>query len=234
MWDPQVQVLSKTFRVITYDVRGHGASDAAEGPASIDLFVDDLIGVLDRLQLRRAALCGLSMGGYIALRAVERYPDRFSALILCDTRSAADTEEGKKKRMLTAEIVKKSLVPSYAEESVKALFSDKTMNEKKDVVEFVKQLIRGNTVEGIVSTLMALASRSDTTEALTRMKLPALVLVGEEDKITPPAEAQAMASALPKAQLHLIPQAAHLSNLENPVFFNEKLITFLNNLKETL
>ncbi len=233
MWDPQVQALSKTFRVIAYDVRGHGASDAADGPASIDLFVDDLIGILDSLRLDRVAICGLSMGGYIALRAAERHPDRFSALILCDTKSTADTEEGKKKRILTAEIVKKSLVPSYAEESVKALFSDKTMNENKDVVEFVKKLIRGNTVEGIVGTLMALAGRSDTTPALGRMCMPALILTGVEDKITPPTEAQAMASALPNAQLHLIPQASHLSNLENPTYFNERLINFLNNLKET-
>ncbi len=108
MWDPQVQALSKTFRVIAYDVRGHGASDAADGPASIDLFVDDLIGILDSLRLDRVAICGLSMGGYIALRAAERHPDRFSALILCDTKSTADTEEGKKKRILTAEIVKNS------------------------------------------------------------------------------------------------------------------------------
>ncbi len=233
MWDPQVQALSKTFRVITYDVRGHGASDAVEGPASIDLFVDDLIQILDTLALPRVALCGLSMGGYIALRALERYPSRFYALILCDTKSKADTEEGRKKRMLTAEVVKKSLVPSYAEESVKALFSDKTMHEKKDVVEFIKQLIRGNTVDGIVSTLMALAGRPDTTPALAHMRLPALIMTGEEDKITPPAEAQDMASALPDAQLYLIPGVAHLSNLEDPKLFNEKLTTFLNNLKET-
>ncbi len=232
MWKPQLEALKLNFRVISYDVRGHGASDVGDGPYRLDGFVEDLIAILDAFKIKKVTICGLSMGGYIALRAVERYPNRFEALILCDTKSTADTEEGKKRRMLTAELVKKSLVPSYAEESAKALFSAKTMAEKKEIVDFVKDMIRGNTVDGIVFTLSALAGRTDTTPALKQMALPALILTGEEDNITPPADGRAMAAALPNAKMYLIPQAAHLSNLENPQYFNEKLTAFLNSIKE--
>lgn len=232
MWKPQIEALKQDFRVISYDVRGHGASDVGESPYRLDGFVEDLIAILDALRIAKVTVCGLSMGGYIALRAVERYPNRFESLVLCDTRSTADTEEGKKRRLLTAELVKKSLVPSYAEESVKALFSAKTMAEKKEIVDLVKDMIRGNTVDGIVFTLSALAGRTDTTPALKQMALPALILTGEEDNITPPSDARAMAAVLPNARLYLIPQAAHLSNLENPQYFNEKLTAFLNSIKE--
>ncbi len=227
MWGPQIRALSKTFRVIAYDVRGHGASEVGDGAYSIDLFVKDLIGILDTLKLPKVALCGLSMGGYIALRAMEKYPQRFSHLILCDTKSTADTEEGKKKRAAAAEVVKKNLVPAYAEEFSKAVLTERTVSQNPALLDTVKKMIRGNSVEGIVGTLMALAGRSDTSSALTSMNIPTLILTGREDKITPPADAQAMSKALPNAQLFLLPDAAHLSNLENPVLFNHQLISFL-------
>jgi 3-oxoadipate enol-lactonase len=227
MWEPQVQALSKTFRVITYDVRGHGASEIGDGVYSIDLFVKDLIGILDALKLSKVALCGLSMGGYIALRAMEKYPQRFSRLILCDTKSVADTEEGKKKRAAAAETVKKDLVPAYAEGFSKAVLTERTVSQRPELVEVVKKMIRGNSVEGIVGTLAALAGRSDTTQALAGMAIPTLILTGSEDKITPPSDAEAMSRILPHAKLVLLPDAAHLSNLENPTLFNDKLISFL-------
>lgn len=229
MWAPQIEALSKTCRVISYDVRGHGQSDAGEGNYTMEFFVDDLLGVLDHLKIRRVIVCGLSMGGYIALRAVERHSERFSGLILCDTKSSADSEEVKKKRAMTAEAVEKNGVSVFADEFAKAVLAEATLATKPRIVETVKNMIRGNSAPNIARTLLAIAGRTDTTLALPRMSLRALVLVGDQDKLTPPASAEIMASALPNAEMHLIPAAGHLANLENPADFNEKLLNFLEN-----
>lgn len=231
MWAGQIGPLSKTCRVISYDVRGHGESDTADTHVSLESFVDDLIGLLDHLKISRTAVCGLSMGGYIALRAVERYPDRFRALILCDTKSSADSDEAKKKRAVTAEAVKKNGVPTFADEFVKAVLTETTLKTKPELVESVKSMIRGNSVLGISGTLRALAGRTDTTAALPKMSLPVLILVGEEDRLTPPSDAQAMMKTLPNARMCVISGAAHLSNLENPKVFNEKLLAFISTLQ---
>ncbi len=230
MWAGQITALLKTHRVISYDVRGHGESSVGDGHYSLELFVDDLVGVLDHLKLSSVVVCGLSMGGYIALRAVERHPEKFRGLILCDTKSSADSDEAKKKRALTSETVKKSGVPAFADEFVKAVLTESTLKTKPELVESVKNMIRGNAALGVAGTLLALAGRTETTPALPKMSLPTLILVGDQDKLTPPSEAQAMANALPNARICLIPKAAHLSNLENPEAFNKELLMFLKNL----
>ncbi len=228
MWQPQIQALLKTHRVISFDVRGHGQSEVGDGQYSLEFFVDDLILVLDHLKIKSAALCGLSMGGYIALRAVERHPERFDSLILCDTKAEADSSEAKIKRAAGMRSVKKNGVEAFANEFVKAVLSEGTLKTRPEVVAQVLGLIRQNTPLGIAGTLLALAARTDTTAALPKMNQPTLILVGEEDKVTPPSASEAMQKALPQATLHVIPGAGHLSNLENPVVFNEKLLNFLN------
>ena len=230
MWDPQAQMFSKTHRVITYDVRGHGKSDVGDGQYTIELFVDDLFLVLDHLKIQRAIACGLSMGGYIALRAAERQADRFEALVLCDTKSEADSNEAKVKRAAAIHAVKKDGVSAFAGEFIKSVLTEKTLKTKPQLVESVLNLIRGNSPLGICGSLLALASRTDTTAALAKMNVPALILVGEEDKLTPPLVSESMAKALPRAAMHVIPASAHLSNLENPIVFNEKLSVFLKQL----
>ncbi len=227
LWEPQYQALSKTHRVISYDVRGHGQSETGDGQYTVELFVDDLIMIMDYLKIQRAVLCGLSMGGYIALRAVERHADRFDGLVLCDTKSEADSNEAKIKRAATIRAVKKDGVESFAKEFVKTVLSEKSLTAKSQLVEFVLKLIRGNSTLGISGTLLALAGRTDTTGSLTKMALPALILVGEQDNLTPPSASEAMLKALPHATMHVIPEAAHLSNLENSAVFNERLLEFL-------
>lgn len=233
MWSGQIVPLSKDHRVIFYDVRGHGQSEIGDGKYSIDLFAEDLIRLLDHLEIRQAVVCGLSMGGYIGLRAAERHPDRFSALILCDTKSTADTDETKKKRAAAAEAVKKNGVLGFAEEFVKGVLTVQTLQTKPQIVETVKNMILRNSAVGVAGTLGALAGRTDTTPALSKITAPVLILTGSEDKLTPPADAQAMARLFPNAQIHFIPDAAHLSNLENPSVFNEKILTFLKTLSRT-
>ncbi len=231
MWDAQLQLLSKTHRVISYDLRGHGQSEVGDGQYTLELFVDDLIMVMDHLKIARAVLCGLSMGGYVALRAVERHAGRFTGLVLCDTKSEADSNEAKIKRAAAIGAVKKNGARSFANEFIKSVLTEKSLKTRPDLVEFVLNLICGNSPQGIAGALLALASRTDTTAALSKMTLPALVLVGEEDKLTPPSAAESMLKLLPHAVMHIIPEAAHLSNLENPDVFNGRLQEFLVNLK---
>ena len=228
MWEPQREVLQKTCRFISYDVRGFGESEVGDGRYTLELFVDDLMGLLDHLKIRKAVLCGLSMGGYIALRAAERHPERLSGLVLCDTKSGADSDEAKLKRTATLRAIKKNGVAPFADAFVKTVLTENTLQTKPKVVESLLRSILGNSSTGICGALLAMAARTDTTAALSTIHVPTLVLVGAEDKLTPPSAAQALQKVIPHATLHVIPQAAHMSNLENPSVFNEKLLLFLS------
>ena len=220
----------KNLRIVTYDLRGHGQSDVGDGQYSIELFVDDLIGLLDYLKISKTILCGFSMGGYIALRAIERNPDRFSALVLCDTMSAADSNEAKIKRTNSIKQIKKEGVERYAEGFLKAVFAPQTIDTKPDIINEIRRTILSNSPLGICGALLALAGRTDTTEALSKLKIPTLILVGEHDAVTPPSAAKSMHERISNSKLHVIDNAAHMSNLENPKAFNEHLMRFLAEL----
>jgi len=232
MWQPQIELLKSKYRVIAYDVRGHGNSEVGDGQYLIEFFVDDLIGLLDHLKIEKTILCGLSMGGYTALRAVERNPERFHALILCDTSSEADTNEAKLRRAATIRTVKRDGVKAFAETFVKAVFAPESLENRVDIVQFIRDIIGSTSPIGICGTLLALAGRTETTSSLPSMKLPTLILAGELDKLTAPSVSQMMHSKLPTSELHILPRAAHLSNLENPEEFNTHLLNFLNKLEE--
>jgi 3-oxoadipate enol-lactonase len=230
MWEPQMNVMPNNFHAIVYDVRGHGASGTGDGQFSLELFVDDLIALLDYLFIEKAVLCGLSMGGYIALRSFERHPDRVCGLILCDTKSEPDTDAGKIKRTATMKAVKAAGVQAFSEEFVRSIFWEKTFETNPSVIAFVKQLICANSPRGICGTLLALASRTDTTSTLASIRIPTCIMVGEYDKVTPPSDALRMHSMIAGSELHILPNAGHMSNLENTQLFNERFIMFLNKL----
>jgi 3-oxoadipate enol-lactonase len=230
MWGPQINVMPNNILAISYDVRGHGASDGGDGQYTIDLFVDDLIALLDHLMVKKAVLCGLSMGGYIALRTFERNPDRVLGLILCDTKSEPDTDAAKIKRTVTMKAVKAEGVRAFAENFVKAIFWEKTFETNPGVIAFIKQIICTSSPRGICKTLLALASRTGTTSALSSINIPTCIIVGEHDKVTPPPDAQSMHRIIAGSELHILSHAAHMSNLENTQDFNERLMAFLKKL----
>ena len=227
MWEPQMRELPNDIHAIAYDVRGHGSSDIGDGQFTIELFVDDLIDLLDHLGIEKAVLCGLSMGGYIALRAIERYPKRIKGLVLCDTKSETDTNEEKIKRTSSIITVKSAGVSAFAEEFVKAVFWPKTFEKNPGAIKFIKELICANSTLGICGTLLALASCTDTTQSLSSINVPTCIIVGEHDLRTPPSCAQRMHKAIAGSELHILSNAGHMSNLENPKDFNENLIAFL-------
>ena len=228
MWNPQLEAVGKRYRALAYDVRGHGGSFAGDGQYTIEGHVEDLIGLLDALKVPKTVVVGLSMGGYIALRALERNPERFRAAVLCDTRSEADGDEGKLKRFASMKAVKKDGPASFADGFVRNVFAPDTFTGNPHAIEEIRTVIRRMSALSIAGTMLALASRTDTTASLSRINIPTLILVGELDVTTPPSASLSMHERIHGSELHIVPHAAHMTNLENPAFFNEKLTSFLD------
>src|SRR3990172_951273 len=184
MWRSQVEAMKEDYYVVTYDVRGHGGSGAGDGQYSLELFVDDLIALLDHLKLRSVVAVGLSMGGYIVLRAIERHPERFRAIVLCDTRSEADGNEGKIKRARQVIDLPKNGMGGFADNFVKAVFHEKTISEKPAVVGEIRDVIAQTPPLSVRGTLLALAARTDTTAGLYQIAVPTLILVCKRSPLT--------------------------------------------------
>ncbi len=227
MWNPQIDFLKRNFRAVVYDIRGHGDSDVEDGLYTIEFFVDDLIGLMDHLKIEKAVLCGLSMGGYISLRAAERNPERLQALILCDTKAEADSNEAKLKRAASIRSIKDEGLGQFAESQVRSLLAPQTFNRSPTIVETIRKMILRNSPLGICGALLAMAGRTDTTVTLPKIKVPTLILVGEQDTLTPPPLSKAMYETIPNSKIHIIPEAAHLSNLENPSRVQQAFQRFL-------
>ncbi|MBI4536068.1 MAG: alpha/beta fold hydrolase [Ignavibacteriae bacterium] len=233
MWKPQLDEVGKLYRATAYDIRGHGMSFIGDGQFTIEHHVDDLIALLDHLNIWKTVIVGLSMGGYIVLRALERNPERFRGVVLCDTRSEADSDETKLKRFSSMVAAKKNGSAQFADGFVKAVFAKETFDKNPEAVEKIRKIIQRTPPLSIAGTLLALAARTDTTNSLSHINLPTMILVGEHDITTPPSAAQALHERIARSELYLIPGAAHMSNIENAVFFNEKLLAFLKRVAST-
>lgn len=227
MWNKQVEVLIEKCRVIAYDVRGHGSSEAGTDDFSVELFANDLIALMDSLKIESATLCGLSMGGYIALNAIENYPKRFDALILCDTSCAADSSEAKEKRLMAIESIDRYGVEQYANESLKNLFAAESFVTNRETILWVKEMITETPVKTFSNTLIALAERKEACDNLYKIEVPVLILVGNEDSITPPYMAMFMQNNIRGSQFHIVEHAGHLCNIENDYEFNNHLLNFI-------
>lgn len=231
MWKKQADALKEDHRVITYDIRGHGNTDYGSEEFSIDLFVKDLIGFIDALEVNKTILCGFSMGGYIALKAALDYPTRFIALILSNTNCAADLPQAVINRKRTIEILKEGTIGRFADESLKKLFANESINNAIPEIEITRDMFLGTSKQSLCSTLLALSARAETCSALARIKIPVLLLVGDEDVITPPDVARFMHKKIKESTLHIIDHAGHLCNMENPDEYNEQLKKFLLSIK---
>ncbi|NOZ77606.1 MAG: alpha/beta fold hydrolase [Acidobacteria bacterium] len=228
MWRRQVEDLSESARVLILDFPGFGESAEATAPPSLDAWADLVETTLDRLLGDEpAVICGLSMGGYVALRLAARHPGRLEALILADTRAGADSPEGVDARNLAiAEIRFNGLAP-LADQLLPRLFSP---DADPEAVDFARELMLAQDPAAVIAALAAMRDRPDSTPVLEDLHVPALVIVGANDELTPPAEAEAMARQLEDAWLIKIPATGHLSNLEAPVPFNMAIKGFLETL----
>jgi 3-oxoadipate enol-lactonase len=235
MWDEQVAVFASNYRVITFDWRGFGESQLGNGISTMEDFADDLAGLLHRLSIEQAIICGLSMGGYASFAFHRKYSEKISALILADTRATADTEEGKRGRYEMAELARNKGAPALTEalfdKMLPRLLGETTQRTKPAVVERVKAMIESGQPEGIAQALLAMAVRPDSTSLLPQVGCPTLIVVGNEDKLTPPSESENMDQAIPDSTLAIIDDAGHLSNIEQPESFNYVISRFLSGLK---
>ncbi len=237
MWTAQIEALSSDYRVIAPDLRGFGRSlirstgGTPVVPFTMEQFADDLAALLDALEVREPAVyCGLSMGGYIALQFQRKYAERLRGLALCDTRSTADTAEAAAGRRTMAERVLKEGPAFVAETMLPRLVCETTRQERPGLVEELRRVIMANCPQGIAAAALGMAQRPDMTASLGGIRCPTLVVVGQEDTISPPAEMRGIAAAIPRARFVEIPAAGHMSPMENPAAVTAAIAEFLATL----
>lgn len=231
MWKPQVDFFSRTHHVYTPDLRGHGKAKREQGPWMIAHFAEDLKHYMNENEISRATICGLSLGGYVALHFAAHHSERISSLILCDTRADGDSNEAKDKRYALMQKITKDGLEGFAEDFSKQVLSVESLRNT-ELQENLKEEILKNRQEDVLMTLGALASRRDSTSLLHRIEVPTLVVVGDDDRITPVDVNRTLAENLPHAEFRMIPHAGHLPNLEQPDIFNYCLQDFFYRLKQ--
>ncbi len=231
MWRHQIAALSSWERVVP-DLWGAGLVNipASAGPYSIADQATSLVATLDDLDVDEVVVCGQSMGGYVAFELLRAFPTRVRAAILCNTKATADTPEAKLGRDTMAAKAEREGPGAIAAELVPKLLARVTLERQPAVVREVTTMIERQPLYGMVVTLRALRDRPDSTPLLGQIRIPVLVVAGDDDQITPPAGMQAMARAIPGARFMLIPEAGHLSPLEQPEPVNRAIERFLDAL----
>lgn len=234
-WLPQLHRVPPGWRLIAPDVRGfrgvgQAYQDVGLDGATMASHAADVLQLMNHLDVDRAVVGGLSMGGYITLAVARAAASRLDAVILADTKAGADSAEGRVNRDAMIARVKAEGVAAIADAMLPKLLGATTQREQPDLVDAVRTLIMRNTPEAIASAVAAMRDRPDSGDLLPALTCPALVVCGTEDGLTPPADSEAMAALLPAATTVLIPDAGHLSNLEAPLAFNEALAAFLRSL----
>jgi pimeloyl-ACP methyl ester carboxylesterase len=223
MWSEELARLSRTRRVVAVDLRGFGDSPLWGNP-TIDDFADDVVALLDGLGVPMASLLGLSMGGYVALATVARHRARVSALVLADTRAAADGEVARAARDSTLQTLKRDGARAFVQGVPARLLSP----HADDGLRMRVRDLCCERGEALASATRALRDRPDRTDLLVRIDVPTLVICGGEDSVATPTEMRAMAAAIPDAEYVEIAGAGHLSNLEAPDRFDDAVARFLD------
>jgi len=196
MWDEVVPALADRYRVIVPDLRGHGATEAPAGPYETVDHAGDVIALLDRLGVERAAIVGLSMGGYIALQLMTLYADRLTSVVLADTMGRDDSAERRRARATQADLIRTHGLGPFAEVVMPRMFSRSVFTERPALVERFRQTINSQRREAVIAALQGLASRPDMLGPLADVRLPTLVLVGGEDAATTPDDSRELAAVI--------------------------------------
>jgi 3-oxoadipate enol-lactonase len=230
MWDKIVDELSKDYYCVSFDIRGLGSSDAGDGQYTMEIFSDDLFSIIDQKELNNPVLCGLSMGGYISLRAVERNQNKFKALILLDTKSEADTNQNKLKRAQAINIINNKGLDAFLQEFIPTCFAEESIKELGEDYEAVFNRSRKYSPAGVKGCLLAMAARTDTTESLDKIEIPVLVICGEKDKLTPPETMEEMSRKIKNSRFAVIGRSGHMTPIERPDAVLEHMKTFLKSL----
>ena len=230
LWEPVTAPAG--WRLVAPALPGFDGTDPLPGDStSIDDYVGPIVEFMDHLRVDHAVLGGLSMGGYVAFALWRRERLRWRGLVLADTRAGADSEQGRAAREKMLQTLAARGVHGVADEMLPKLLGKTTPAERPQVVQHVRRMIERQTNEGVRGAIVRLRDRPDSTSLLEDVKVPVLVLVGDEDEVTPPTEAEQMKDRLEDARLVRIPQAGHLSCLENPAAFNAAIAAFVNAIR---
>jgi pimeloyl-ACP methyl ester carboxylesterase len=233
MWEGQLKALPPGWRLIAPDLRGFGGSsisDPDDNPA-MDDYAADVLDVLNDLNITSAVLGGCSMGGYVAFAVLRRSPRLARAVILADTRATADSPEGRAQRRETLALIDREGPTGVAREMIPKLLGRTTLQDRPDIEPLVRRLIKQHSAAALRGAIRRMMLRPDSTALLRELDVPALIMVGDEDVLTPPDDARKMAAATNKAQLVVLPRAGHLPNIEQPLAFNEAISGFLDRLQ---
>jgi pimeloyl-ACP methyl ester carboxylesterase len=230
LWAGQMSGLPTQARCIAPDLRGFGDS-SANGPYSIAQYAADLVALLDALQVDRVVACGLSMGGYVALALLRHHRDRIRGLVLTSTRATADTPEARDKRTRLIEFISEYGMESLAGKQLGSMLSQATLDSRTEVRESLRLLMASASKEGAIGALRAMMERSDSSDLLSTIDFPALVVAGAEDVLTPLDEQRALAAAIPGCRFEQVGAAGHACAYERPAAFNHVVAEFLGGLR---
>lgn len=223
MWDQQVALLSKDLRIVRYDCRGHSASDVPAGPYSFRQLGEDLLSLLDTLRIERAHICGLSLGGMIALWFTARYPDRVLRAIFANTAARIGTETTWNERI---ELVRSGGMAAIRQAVLARFLSAPYRQQHPEVTQQIDGMLESTDPLGYIAACMAIRD-TDLHPLLPLIHTPSLIIAGSLDESTPPSLAEELHAALPESELLLLPDVAHLSNVERPETFSERVLDFL-------
>ena len=226
MWDPQIKALRDRYKILCFDTRGHGDSDVPEGAYTLEELADDAVRLLDVLGIERVHWVGLSMGGMIGQAVALNYPERLKSLILCDT-AAKVNEEDQPVWQERIDAVLKDGMKALLQPTLERWFTKPFLEKDPPVVELIRKLFLSTPVKGFVGCAEAIR-KLNYLDRLSEIRLPTLIMVGEQDMGTPVEVSKEMHNRIVGSELVIIPSAAHLSNLEQPERFNIALLDFLD------
>lgn len=227
MWDGQ-EALAPRYRIVRFDARGFGGSEVGDAMLTMARIADDAAVLMDRLRLGPIVLVGCSMGGYAALSFAQKHASLLRGLVLVDTRAGADTKEARKGRGDLAAKVMKEGAGAALDAFLPKVVGETTKASRADVIAKLKDMMLKTSPQGISDALHGIATRQDSTPLLREITVPTLVICGEEDVITPRAEAEILQQGIKGAELVMIPKAGHLPSMESPDAFNHALSGFLS------
>jgi 3-oxoadipate enol-lactonase len=228
MWERQLALADHGWRVVVPQLRGFDGGSGDPPATSVDDYAGDVIDLLDALHVQEAVVGGLSMGGYVAFAIVRHAARYVQGLVLADTKAPADTPEAIEGRRKMLQLVQDKGPAAVADEMIPKLLGETTRRERPEVVERVRALILANSAGAIAGAVRALMTRPDSTPLLQNIHVPTLVVVGEEDTVTPPVAAEQLHQSIAGSELVRVPAAGHLTNLEQPELFQAALARFLS------
>lgn len=230
-WMGVADMLASRYRLIAYDLRGHGDSSAGAGAATMEKHAADLAHLCEVVKVSQAIFAGVSIGGYVLFEFWRRHRERVAALILSDTRATPDTEEGRAARLKSAEDVLENGPAAFLESMVPKLLGQHTRDNRPDVVEGARKMMSQMTAAGIAAIQQGMAARPDSVPTLATINVPTLVLVGAEDTLTPPADAELMHKGITDSRFEVVPRAGHCAIYEQRNAAGKLIREFLDGLE---